>query len=50
MGKLIDGQWHDIWYDTAKNAGEYVRKESGFRNWVTTDGSAGQQQRIPWLN
>jgi putative glutathione S-transferase len=41
MGKLVNGQWHDIWYETNKTAGRFVRKEAGFRNWVTADGSAG---------
>jgi len=41
MGKLVNGQWHDIWYETEKNAGRFVRKEAGFRNWVTADGEPG---------
>ncbi len=41
MGLLINGQWQDRWYDTKKTDGEFVRKESSFRNWVTADGSAG---------
>ncbi|WP_415896765.1 glutathione S-transferase family protein [Neptuniibacter sp. QD72_48] len=41
MGLLIDGQWHDQWYDTKSNKGEFVRNASQFRNWVTKDGSAG---------
>jgi putative glutathione S-transferase len=41
MGKLVEGKWHDIWYDTEKTAGQFVRKEAGFRNWVTADGSPG---------
>ncbi|WP_027855877.1 glutathione S-transferase family protein [Marinobacterium jannaschii] len=41
MGLLVDGQWHDRWYDTEKNDGRFVRSESQFRNWVTADGSAG---------
>lgn len=41
MGILIDGIWHEKWYDTEKNEGKFVRQESCFRNWVTTDGSAG---------
>lgn len=41
MGLLIDGQWHDQWYDTKSNKGEFVRNESQFRNWITKDGSAG---------
>lgn len=41
MGLLIDGEWHDNWYDTAKSGGTFKRTESGFRNWITADGSAG---------
>ncbi|WP_421865076.1 glutathione S-transferase family protein [Motiliproteus sp.] len=41
MGLLIDGQWHDRWYDTDSNDGRFVRSESQFRNWITPDGSAG---------
>jgi len=41
MGKLINGAWQDIWYDTQKNKGNFVRKEAQFQNWVTEDGSPG---------
>jgi putative glutathione S-transferase len=41
MGLLQNGQWVDQWYDTKASDGEFVRKESGFRNWVTADGAAG---------
>ncbi|MFC0399930.1 glutathione S-transferase family protein [Paraburkholderia rhizosphaerae] len=41
MGLLIDGKWHDIWYDTASTGGRFVRKDAVFRNWVTPDGAAG---------
>lgn len=41
MGLLIDGKWHDQWYQTAENEGRFIRKESQFRNWVTKDGTAG---------
>jgi putative glutathione S-transferase len=40
MGQLVDGKWHDVWYDTAKTGGAFVRSTSGFRHWVTPDGSA----------
>jgi len=38
---LVDGVWHDRWYDTKKTGGKFVRSESAFRNWVTPDGSPG---------
>lgn len=41
MGLLIDGVWHDQWYDTKASGGSFQRKEAQFRNWVTADGSAG---------
>jgi putative glutathione S-transferase len=41
MGVLIDGQWHDKWYDTKDSSGAFERQESNFRNWITPDGSAG---------
>jgi putative glutathione S-transferase len=41
MGMLVDGQWHDVWYDTKASQGRFVRSESQFRNWVTADGSPG---------
>jgi glutathionyl-hydroquinone reductase len=41
MGLLIDGKWHDQWYDTKSTQGEFVRKAPLFRNWVTPDGAAG---------
>ncbi|HEY7884744.1 MAG TPA: glutathione S-transferase family protein [Cellvibrionaceae bacterium] len=41
MGLLIKGQWRDQWYDTDSTGGEFVRSESQFRNWVTSDGRAG---------
>jgi putative glutathione S-transferase len=40
MGLLVDGKWHDKWYDTEKNDGRFIREESQFRNWITPDGSA----------
>ncbi len=41
MGILIEGKWHDQWYDTKSHKGRFVRNESQFRNWITADGSAG---------
>ena len=41
MGQLVDGEWHDTWYDTSKTGGKFERSTAGFRNWVTADGSAG---------
>jgi putative glutathione S-transferase len=41
MGVLVDGVWHDRWYDTDKTGGRFVRSESRVRNWITADGAAG---------
>ena len=41
MGLLIDGKWHDAWYDTAKTGGRFERAAAQFRNWITADGRAG---------
>ncbi len=41
MGLLVDGVWHDQWYDTSSTGGRFVRQASQFRHWVTADGSPG---------
>lgn len=41
MGLLVEGKWQDKWYDTGKTGGRFVRQDAAFRNWVTSDGSAG---------
>lgn len=41
MGRLINGQWQDIWYDTKSTGGRFQRSEAQFRHWITADGSAG---------
>jgi len=41
MGVMVDGQWHDHWYDTKESGGRFIRPEAQFRNWITTDGSPG---------
>ena len=40
MGLLINGTWHDQWYDTKTSNGEFVRKESQFRHWITSNSSS----------
>ena len=39
MGLLIEGRWHDQWYDTKNSGGAFVRPETQFRQWVKADGS-----------
>ena len=41
MGLLVDGTWHDTWYDTKSTGGAFKRSAAQFRNWLTADGSAG---------
>lgn len=41
MGLLVDGIWHDQWYDTTSTNGAFERSKAQFRNWITSDGSAG---------
>ena len=43
MGLLVDGKWHDKWYDTDKTGGKFEREAARFRNWVTADGTPGPQ-------
>lgn len=41
MGLLIDGTWHDQWYDTKSSGGKFERAAAKFRNWITADGREG---------
>ena len=41
MGLLIDGEWHDRWYDTNEHGGRFKRQEQAFRHWITPDGAPG---------
>ena len=41
MGQLVDGVWHDVWYDTESTGGAFKRANAKFRNWITADGAAG---------
>ncbi|EGR1174640.1 glutathione S-transferase family protein [Vibrio parahaemolyticus] len=40
MGKLVEGVWHDVWYDTKANGGKFVREDAGFRDWIKNDSEA----------
>ena len=40
MGLLVDGKWHDRWYDTGAS-GAFARSASRFRHLVTADGRSG---------
>lgn len=41
MGLLVDGKWHDTWYDTKSTGGAFKRSAAQFRNWITADGAPG---------
>ncbi len=41
MGQLVDGVWHDVWYDTKSTGGAFKRSTAAFRNWITADGTPG---------
>lgn len=41
MGQLVDGEWHDVWYDTKSTGGAFKRTTAKFRNWITANGAAG---------
>ncbi len=41
MGKMIDGVWHAAKVTEDSSDGTFQRKESGFRDWITADGSPG---------
>ena len=40
MGRLVDGQWTDQWYNTASSGGRFIREDSSFRHSVRADGSS----------
>jgi putative glutathione S-transferase len=45
MGRLINGHWHDQWYDTESTRGAFERESAQLRNWVTPDGLPGPSGR-----
>lgn len=40
MGKLIEGVWHDVWYETKSQSGKFVREDAGFRHHIVNSSSA----------
>ncbi|PMU10986.1 MULTISPECIES: glutathione S-transferase family protein [unclassified Pseudomonas] len=40
MGLLVEGRWHDQWYESSKD-GAFQREQAQRRNWLTTDGKPG---------
>lgn len=41
MGLLVDGKWHDRWYDTS-SSGRFERSQSQWRDWITVDGKPAE--------
>ncbi len=41
MGRLVDGEWRDEWYDTESTGGHFKRSVTSYRNWITADGGPG---------
>lgn len=39
MGKLIEGKWHDQWYEPKD--GRFIRESAKFHNWLSADGAPG---------
>ena len=40
MGLLVDGVWHDEWYNTEDNDGKFIREDAQFRDWISKDGKS----------
>lgn len=40
MGLLIEGRWHDQWYESSAD-GAFQREQAQRRHWVSTDGQPG---------
>lgn len=45
MGQLVEGIWHDVWYDTKAHGGRFVRTVTQFRNWLSKDGKTAETGR-----
>ncbi len=39
MGRLMNGEWRDEWYDTESTGGRFEREATRFRRWITADGT-----------
>lgn len=45
MGKLVEGIWHDVWYDTKTSGGKFIREDAGFRDWISNEHDAQFQPK-----
>lgn len=41
MSLLVKGKLREDWFESEQEDGEFIRKDSQFRNWVTVDGEPG---------
>lgn len=49
MGLLVEGVWHDQWYDTESTKGKFVRSESQFRNWLVAPEEYDDSQKNQFI-
>lgn len=40
MGRLVEGVWQDVWYDTSKTGGRFVRESAAYHGSVSPDAGA----------
>jgi len=40
MGMMVNGVWRDVWYDTRRSGGAFVRPETAFRERISRDSGA----------
>lgn len=45
MGLLVEGKWHDEWYDTKKTNGKFVREASSFRERIGQSNYIAEKNR-----
>lgn len=56
MGQLIDGIWHDQWYDTKSTDGKFKREQSQFRNTINSEDAVAGRYHLfvslacPWAH
>ena len=49
MGLLVEGQWHDQWYDTKASGGKFVRSESQFRHTLVATAPAEGEDGVDYF-
>ncbi|WP_448547883.1 glutathione S-transferase family protein [Thalassotalea fusca] len=46
MGLLVNGKWHDKWYDTKASKGKFERQASKFRHTISTEADNPYQPEV----